>query len=125
MLMQLPSQCDQAGFERIDVLAEVDECRHTLSPILRSETSEVEQLPLALRLHSRSAKYSAGCCDGAVSRTVPGARRANVHTVPLPGACPGVARGSRSTARSRPGPTTPTRRCGPGSCSSPTGELPG
>jgi hypothetical protein len=28
MLMQLPSQCDQAWCECIDVLAEVDECRH-------------------------------------------------------------------------------------------------
>src|SRR5262249_29184933 len=36
MLMQLPSQCDQTWFERLDVLTEVDECRHTFSPILMS-----------------------------------------------------------------------------------------
>src|SRR5437016_5619004 len=117
--MQLPSQCDQAWFECMDVLAEVDESRHTFSPILRSETSEVEQLPLAMPPHSRSEKYSACCCDGAVSRTIPGARRANAHTVPPPGACPEVAPGSKSTARSKPGPTTPTRSCGRGSGSSP------
>src|SRR5262249_1840295 len=125
MLMQLPSQCDQAWFERLDVMTEVDECRHTISPIVMSETSEVEQLPLAMCLHSHSEKYSVGYCDGAVSRTTPGAHRANVHTVPPPGACPGGARGSRARGRSISGPTTPTRRCEPGSYSSPTGGLPG
>src|SRR5262249_19184476 len=92
---------------------------------LRLEPQEVEQSPLAMHPHSRSEKYSAGCCDGAVSHTVLGAHHANAHTVPPPGACPGVVRGSRSTARSRLGPTTPTQRCGPGSCRSPTGGLPG
>jgi hypothetical protein len=77
--MQLPSWRDQTWFERLDVLTEVDECRHTFSPILMSATSEVEKIHLAMPPHSRSEKYSAWCCDGAVSRTALGARPGQSH----------------------------------------------